>query len=100
VINGIVLNILISPYLVKLSFNNDSTTLHRSRRMRILRRLAFASGGLSMVSWFTVFILGSVRSIPVTTWQALTIYVGLVLCAVAGSQIFASLLKKSHDTTI
>ncbi len=99
VINGVVLNILISPYLVKLSFNNDSMTLHRSRRMRILRRLAFASGGLSMVSWFTVFILGSIRSIPVTTWQALTIYVGLVLCAVAGSQIFASLLKKSHDTT-
>jgi hypothetical protein len=96
VANGIALNVVISPYLVKLSFNDDSRTLHRSIRMRILRRIAFASGGISMVSWFAIFILGSVRSIPVTTWQALLIYTGLVLCVVAGSQVFASLLKKHH----
>ena len=96
VLNGIALNAVISPYLVKLSFNDDSRTLHRSTRMRILRRVAFASGGISMISGFTVFILGSIRSIPVTTWQALLIYTGLILCVVAGSQIFASLLKKHH----
>lgn len=96
VLNGIALNAVISPYLVKLSFNDDSRTLHRSTRMRVLRRVAFASGGISMISWFTVFILGSIRSIPVTTWQALLIYTGLILCVVAGSQIFASLLKKHH----
>lgn len=96
VLNGVMLNAFISPYLIKLSFNDDSHILHRSLRLRVMRRVAFASGGVSILSWFMVFILGSIRSIPVTIGQALFIYVGLLLVVIGGSQIFASLLKKNR----
>jgi hypothetical protein len=96
--NGLALNTVISPYLIKLSFNEDeSPSLKKTMKLRILRRIAFASGAVSMISWFSVFILGSIRSIPVTTSQALLIYLGLVCVGIAGSQVFAYLLKKhSH----
>lgn len=94
VINGILLNATISPYLVKLSFNNDAKILHSSVRLRVMRRMAFASGAFSIISWLSVFILGSVRSIPLTTTQGLLGYIGLVFAVVSISQIFASFLKK------
>lgn len=96
VINGIALNAIISPYLVRLSFNDDAESLKKSLKLRILRRIAFASGGISIVSWLSVFILGSIRSIPLSVGQALLVYIGLAGCAVLGSQIFATILKKHH----
>jgi hypothetical protein len=96
VLNGIALNAVISPYLIKLSFNEDAEVLRKNRKFRLLRRISFASGALSMVSWFVIFILGSIRGIPVTTVQALTVYLGLVIIAVSGSQLFAKSLHKNH----
>ncbi len=97
VLNGVALNKIISPYLIKLSFDSDSAFMNKNRRLRILRRIAFASGAFSMISWFTVFILGSIRSIPLNVGQALGVYTILILGGVIGSQIFALFLKK-HRT--
>lgn len=74
IVNGILLNILISPKLTKIF-----SLLRR-------RRLAFALGSISIVSWYSAFILGLLRSVPGTFWQLLSIYLILLAVAVAGSQ--------------
>lgn len=96
VINGCVLNMFISPYLVKLSFNEDAHELIHNPRMRVLRRIAFASGAVSMISWFVVFILGSIRSIPVSFPHGLLYYLALLTIAILGSQLFAMRLTKKR----
>lgn len=84
VVNGVLLNLLVAPKLVKISFDgNTGDTDHNH-----LRKLAFAFGGVSIVSWVVTFILGSVRSIPLSVGAILGVYVFLLLGAVIGSQIF------------
>lgn len=48
------------------------------------------SGALSMVSWASAIILGSLRTIPYTYFEIMTVYGTLVFCAVFG----ALLLRK------
>ncbi len=91
ILNGIVLNAWITPALKKISFG---PVIHQPQaRLRFMRRLAFASGAISGISWFTVFILGSVRSIPVGVTTGLLVYGGLIVVGILGSQIVASYLK-------
>lgn len=97
VFNGFLLHIFISPYLQKISFNSDAENLRKNIKIRILRRIAFASGAVSLISWLCVFLLGSVRSIPLSTQQALGVYIGLVCIGVLGSQVFAQILKKKKE---
>lgn len=91
-VNGVLLNLFVAPKLVKISFGQDS--VEHPHELRHLRRMAFAFGGVSIVSWLTTFILGSVRSLPFSVPVLLMIYVFLILCAVIGSQIFD--YKNSH----
>lgn len=86
IINGIVLNIFISPRLSRISFGEPHH--HLTGELHRTRRLAFASGALSIVSWYTVFVLGSVRSLPYTTVQIMVFYFTLVVLAVISSQFF------------
>ncbi len=97
ILNGFLLNIFISPYLQKISFNNDAENLKRNIKIRFLRRIAFASGAISLISWLCVFLLGSVRSIPLSAQEALSVYIALVFIGVLGSQVFAQILKKKKD---
>lgn len=83
-INGFLLNFKVAPYLTQLSFD-------RAPAPTALRRLAFALGGISLVSWYTAFFLGSLRTIRVEFTQGLLIYLGLLLAAVVGSQVFERL---------
>ncbi len=96
VVNGVALNLFVSPYLVKISFNENADKLKKSLKLRLFRRIAFASGALSIVSWLAVFLLGSVRSIPLSTGSALGIYFAIALSAMIGSQIFAFMLRSRH----
>lgn len=86
VVNGILLHIYITPRLKNMSFMHDYTTKHIS----FIKRIAFAAGGVSFVSWLTVFILGSVRVIPYTITQALLMYGVLILGTIVGSQLYLS----------
>lgn len=81
--NGALLNLFISPKLVSIVFKgkSSSATLHR------LRKIAFASGGISFVSWYTAFILGTFKSIPLSFGILFSIYVFLLISAIIGSQI-------------
>lgn len=86
VVNGILLNLLVAPKLVKISFGEEP--VEYPHELHHLRKLAFAFGAVSIVSWFSTFVLGSLRSLPFSVTQLLIIYIVIVLGAVIGSQIF------------
>ncbi len=86
VVNGVLLNLLIAPKLVKISFHEE--TVDHPGQLHHLRKMAFAFGAVSIVSWLTTFILGSVRTINLSTGGILGIYLFIIVIAVIGSQYF------------
>jgi len=86
ILNGILLNVYISPRLSKISFNLPH--VHKKGELHYLHRIAFASGGVSIVSWYFIFILGALRKFSLSFNQFILIYAGLLFLAIAGSQIF------------
>lgn len=88
VVNGIVLNIWLAPNLKKIVFGGEGVK-KLSSKLQVLRKVAFASGVISITSWVVVFLLGSLRSIPLNTQTALLVYAGLLLIGVTGSQLYA-----------
>jgi hypothetical protein len=92
IINGVLLNIIISPRLVHISFGEQK--VKQPGELHLLRKLAFASGAFSIVTWYSTFILGSIREWPYTFWQIFGVWLGIVLFAILVSQTFDSLLTK------
>jgi len=90
--NGAVLNLIITPQMQDIVFGGKKA--QTQGRFGRLRRLAFASGAISISSWLLVFILGSLRSIPYTVQEGVLGYGALLIFFVAGSQIYAHLLSK------
>jgi uncharacterized membrane protein len=93
--NGLVLNFIVSPRLTSLAFGKEAKSL--TGPARLYRKLSFASGAVSIVSWYSVFILGSIRSIPVSFRVGLLVYVGLVSFAVLMSQLYDKLLIQKQS---
>lgn len=85
IVNGILLNLFVSPKLVKISFGKKHH--HEPGELHHLRKLAFAFGGISFVSWYSAFILGMLRHVPLSFPVLLGIYVVLLTGAIIGSQI-------------
>lgn len=85
IINGIALNLVVSPRLIHITFGE----MHRHVEGELvrLRRVAFALGAISISSWYMIFILGSIRSIPVPVSSLLPMYLLLILVAVGVSQV-------------
>ncbi|MFT5179703.1 MAG: putative membrane protein [Candidatus Paceibacteria bacterium] len=88
VLNGVLLNLVVSPKLIKISFKGTGLVNSLQRT----RKIAFASGAISFVSWYSAFILGSLKSIPLTFIQLLSIYLAIVFIAVVFSQITEKVL--------
>lgn len=80
------LNLKITPHLIHISFGDDP---HKNAKgeLRRERRLAFALGAISMVSWYSALILAVWQSIPLSFPVLMLIYIGLLAAAVLGSQI-------------
>ena len=85
IVNGAFLNLYLSPRLLRISFGEPH--VHTPGELVNLNKAAFASGAISMVSWYSAFVLGVARSIPVGLKTGILIYLGLVLLAVVASQI-------------
>lgn len=85
IVNGAFLNLLVSPRLVHISFGQSHP--HESGELHRLRRLAFALGAISVVSWYSAFILGALRRPLFSFLEILGAYLVLVSVAVVGSQI-------------
>ncbi|MDP3731164.1 MAG: vitamin K epoxide reductase family protein [bacterium] len=90
--NGTLLNLLISPRLVKISFAEKHE--HQSGKLHHIRRLAFSLGAVSFVSWYSAFILGMLRSVPISFWQLFGLYSLVLALAITGSQIMERVLVR------
>jgi hypothetical protein len=64
---------------------NFTDTDSNNKYVRV-RKLSFAFGAISLVSWLTVFVLGSVSSIPVSLSIGASIYAVIILFAIIASQ--------------
>ncbi len=92
--NGILLNAYISPRLSKISFNLPH--VHKKGELHSLHRIAFASGGVSIVSWYFIFILGALRQFSLNLTEFLLIYAALLFLALAGSMLFERYFTVFH----
>ena len=70
--------------LSKISFGEKHE--HRPGELHYERKIAFALGGVSMVSWYSAFILGMLRKAPFDFSSLLLIYFLLLVGAIIGSQ--------------
>ena len=79
-VNGFLLNILVAPSLVRMSFvENDP---HEKDEFKKLRNSSFIFGAISIVSWYFVFVLGALRGKTFDYWNLILIYVSLLLFAI------------------
>ncbi len=89
-LNGLALNFFVTPRLTKVKFEAKPGDI--SPRARFVRQLIYASGSVSIISWYVVFILGSVSSVPLPFMNVLLIYLGLLLFGLVGSQLYERII--------
>ena len=82
ILNGLLLNAYISPRLAHISFGKIS-----GPALRRFRKIAFASGAVSMVSWYAALVLGAWRKLPATFEFIISIYIAVLALALIASQI-------------
>lgn len=92
IINGAFLNLFVAPKLVKISFEEKDK--HQPDELHYKRKIAFASGAVSAVSWYSAFILGMLRSVPLDFSSLFLIYLLLLGGAIIGSQFMERLFVK------
>ncbi|MFA5934221.1 MAG: hypothetical protein WC795_03330 [Candidatus Paceibacterota bacterium] len=86
VCNGAFLNFFISPKLGHISFGDWHK--HKEGEMHTVRKVSFALGGISIISWYSAFILGSLRSIPFSFSDGILFYILVLAIGIIGSQFF------------
>lgn len=84
-LNGLLLNFYISPRLTHISFMHHPT--YQIDYFRHFRRLAFASGAISLTSWYAALTLGSLRKLPLEFNFILALYAAALIGAVISSQL-------------
>ena len=91
VVNGLVLNFAVTPKLTSINFIAKE---NEDKKMHNVRSLAFASGAVSAVSWWTAFILGvlqfSLAPFPIMFGSYLIILAVAVLVSQAVCKLFIS----------
>src|SRR3989344_8926 len=90
--NGSVLNLYVSPQLIQISFGEAHH--HVPGELHHIRKIAFALGAVSLTSWYSAFILGSLRSISFSGAMLLTLYGVALLVAIGMSQLMERLFSK------
>ena len=83
ILNGYLFQRFIHPSLKKINFT-DINSHHKYVR---IRKLSFALGAVSFISWISAFILGSIPSIPVSFFVGLGVYSSLLVFGIVLSQI-------------
>lgn len=97
VINGFYFNLLIGPRLTETFIGKQSLEHHQ---INYYRKFAFAQGAISMISWYTTFILGLVdKKIPFSFIQILGTYIFLLIGGVIVSQIMEILYARRITST-
>ena len=91
VINGLILNFVITPKLPNVNFGKINPSEDKTRS---IRKLVSVAGAISATSWWTVFILGMLRFSPAPFLFLLTCYILVLTSAVIGSLLINSLITK------
>lgn len=92
-INGAMLNLYIAPKLVKISFGEQHH--HKQGELMRARRLAFALGSVSIISWYSAFVLGMLPGdIAYTLFDFLKLYALLLVAGVAIGQFVENRIAK------
>ena len=86
IINGVVMTKYLHKNMQKLTF----TDKYHKR----VKKIAFASGAISISSWYISFILGSIRSIPFNVVTGLSAYLAIVVVAIIVSQFMYRYYQK------
>ena len=91
IINGLMLNFYLQPRLITIHFAGE-----RPVRERLARKIAFLLGGISVSSWYFVFIIGSLRGVRIPFSEVFLVYLILLFVAVSGSQLYEYRLWKKY----
>ena len=94
-INGLVLNVVVSPRLPEIFPGTPAPTTQLSR----LRKLAFALGSISVTSWYSALVLGALRKVPFSFSAIILTYVCLLIVAICCSQITERFFTKKAAKT-
>lgn len=101
IINGAILNLLVTPKLLNIAWKTETMNVKRVSRMS---HIAFATGSISFVSWYTALLLGFARNVTMSFEQMLGIYGGALIIGIIGSQIFRKVFictnKEKTSSTI
>lgn len=89
-INGTILNIFVAPKLSTISF----TEPHQNPKALLFRKVAFALGAVSMTSWYSALILGSLRNVEFAFSTILVTYLALLMIAVTMSYLMERRLAR------
>lgn len=91
IVTGIILTLVAYPRLVDISFGEAD--VKDEGELSHLRRLVYAFGGISIVTWYSVFILEYIQDTGLTFGQLFSIYAILATVAVALSQYMDYLMS-------
>lgn len=83
IINGLIFNSLFAPRLA-LMFGEENSE-KRSLHNRSLRRSIFASGAVSLTSWYIAVILGGLSTVTLSLMTLLGLYATSLSVAISGS---------------
>lgn len=90
-INGFALHYVVLPRLVHFSFKKDYPMM---KGFLNLRQVGFIMGAISFTSWYTVFILGSLENIPLSSQMAINLYFGVLFIAIISALILEKIISK------
>lgn len=85
-LNGVFLNIVVSPKLVSISFGKKHE--HEEGELGRLRKLAYSSGALSLASWYYAAALGMARQPTLGFKGLIFVYLFMVGAGILISQVF------------
>ncbi|KEO73861.1 hypothetical protein [Anditalea andensis] len=89
-INGAVLNLYIAPYMEKISLRAPDL-----KKDNVFKKISFAVGAISMVSWYSAFFLAMIKDLSYFRYTTLLIaYLILLGLSIAVSQFFKFSMEK------
>lgn len=76
--NGFFLHRILLPKMIDFSFHRE---VYLIRKLH-LRQIGFIAGAISLVSWYSIFLLGSFKNVPFSFGELLGTYVFILAIAI------------------
>lgn len=91
-VNSALLHFIVGRQLIDISLGEPHA--HREGELHTLHGRAFAMGALSLVSWFSLFLVELLRDAGLSLQVLLTSYAALAVVAVTASQVLERVMRK------